>query len=46
MIIKNWKFWISGVGLEKIKPNIETPVDMLEFISCETPLQSEYSRRV
>jgi hypothetical protein len=40
---------LSNIGCrfrETTKTHIEIPVDILEFVSCETPLQSEYSRRV
>jgi hypothetical protein len=36
-----------GAGLEKIKKtHIEIPVEILEFVSCETPLQGEYTERI
>ena len=46
-IIKNLNWVISGVGFVNQKTmHIEIPVEILEFVSCETPLQGEYTERV
>lgn len=47
---ENYKdFKISNIGCRfksVKKPHIEIPVDILEFVSNETPIQGEYSKRV
>ena len=40
---------LSNIGCrfrENKKIHIEIPVEILEFVSCETPLQGEYTERV
>jgi hypothetical protein len=42
-------FKVSKIGCRfrnSLKEHLEIPVDILEFVSKETPIQSEYSKRV
>jgi len=47
---ENYKeFKLSNIGCrfrESKKMHIEIPVEILEFVSCETPLQGEYTEKV
>jgi len=46
----NYKdFKVSKIGCRfrnSLKEHLEIPVDILEFVCCETPIQSDYSERV